>query len=291
MVRAIGVLGCDSRLGLEIFLFTTVSRTAVGPTQSPMQWVTGALPLGVKRPGRESDTLLHLVTRSRLRRGIPPFPHTSSWCLVKHRDNFTFTLFYCPPNSVEQSLCNGSHSPTQEIPGLSWNPKFHYCVRIRPRLTISWVSWIQYRHSHTICLRSTLILFSHLCLYLPFRLPDHFLYAFLHQCWHSSCFIIMAIISWRYWRMLCLNVSVVLCFRDVWIMMTLMELLKLVCKNTEVFPLSRHTSPHNWIYTVMFLIIRSTRMSSHILFIKVQATLQAYWPLVRKSDPSLPPRT
>jgi hypothetical protein len=41
--------------GLGISLFTTASRTALGPTQPPIQWVTGALSLGVKRPGREAD--------------------------------------------------------------------------------------------------------------------------------------------------------------------------------------------------------------------------------------------
>jgi hypothetical protein len=45
----------DSRRGLGIFLFTTATRTALGPTQPPMQWVPGALSLGVKRPGREAD--------------------------------------------------------------------------------------------------------------------------------------------------------------------------------------------------------------------------------------------
>jgi hypothetical protein len=42
-------------VGLGIFLFTTASRTALGPTQPPIQWVPGALSLGVKRPGREAD--------------------------------------------------------------------------------------------------------------------------------------------------------------------------------------------------------------------------------------------
>jgi hypothetical protein len=41
--------------GLGIFLFTSASRTALGPTQPPSQWVSGALSLGVKRPGREAD--------------------------------------------------------------------------------------------------------------------------------------------------------------------------------------------------------------------------------------------
>jgi hypothetical protein len=51
----LGVLGFDSRRGLGIFLFTTASRMALGPTQPPIQWVPGALSLGVKRPGREAD--------------------------------------------------------------------------------------------------------------------------------------------------------------------------------------------------------------------------------------------
>jgi hypothetical protein len=37
------------------FLFTAASRTALGPTQSPIQWVRGALSLGVKRLGREAN--------------------------------------------------------------------------------------------------------------------------------------------------------------------------------------------------------------------------------------------
>jgi hypothetical protein len=46
-------LGFGSRLRLGIFFFTTASRTALGPTQPPIQWVR--LSLGVKRPGCKAD--------------------------------------------------------------------------------------------------------------------------------------------------------------------------------------------------------------------------------------------
>jgi hypothetical protein len=42
-------------MGLGIFLFFTLSRLALGPTHSPIQWVPGALSLGVEWPGREAD--------------------------------------------------------------------------------------------------------------------------------------------------------------------------------------------------------------------------------------------
>jgi hypothetical protein len=77
----IGVLGFDSWWGLGIFLFTTASRMALGPTQSPIQWVPGALSLGAKRPGREAMLKL-------------PQYVFMAWCLVKHRDNFTFIFIF-----------------------------------------------------------------------------------------------------------------------------------------------------------------------------------------------------
>jgi len=48
----IGWSGFESQRGLEIFLFDTMTRPALGPKQPPIQWVPGALSLGVKRPER-----------------------------------------------------------------------------------------------------------------------------------------------------------------------------------------------------------------------------------------------
>jgi hypothetical protein len=50
-----GRSGFDSRQGMGIFLFTTASRPALGPTQPPIQWVSGFISPGVKQPGREAD--------------------------------------------------------------------------------------------------------------------------------------------------------------------------------------------------------------------------------------------
>jgi len=61
----IGVQGFDCRRGLRIFLFTTASSTALGPTLPPIQWVPGVLSLGVKRRGVKLTTHLHLVPMSK----------------------------------------------------------------------------------------------------------------------------------------------------------------------------------------------------------------------------------
>jgi hypothetical protein len=51
VVRGFGFRGG----GLRVFLFSTASRLALGPTQPPIQWILEALSPGPKRPGREGD--------------------------------------------------------------------------------------------------------------------------------------------------------------------------------------------------------------------------------------------
>jgi hypothetical protein len=89
----IGVLGFDSRRELGIFLFTTTSRIALGPTQPPIQWVRGALSLGVKRSEREADHSPQFSAEVKERMELYLyFLNTHSWrgVQLKHRDYLTF---------------------------------------------------------------------------------------------------------------------------------------------------------------------------------------------------------
>jgi hypothetical protein len=66
-----------------------------GPTQPPIQWVPGALSLGVKRPGHETDH--SHPSSAKVKELVVLCLHsnnTLSWrgAQLKHRDNFTFTL-------------------------------------------------------------------------------------------------------------------------------------------------------------------------------------------------------
>jgi hypothetical protein len=55
-LRAGRLRGRSSSPGrVKNFLFLTSSAPPMGPTQSPIQWVTGGSSPGVKRPGREAD--------------------------------------------------------------------------------------------------------------------------------------------------------------------------------------------------------------------------------------------
>jgi hypothetical protein len=81
----------ESRRGLGIFLLNTASRTVLGPSQPPIQWLPGALSLGLKQPGREAD---HSPPSSAEVKNAWSYSSTPqydfmAWCLVKHRGNFT----------------------------------------------------------------------------------------------------------------------------------------------------------------------------------------------------------
>jgi hypothetical protein len=101
--------GFDSLQRLRIFLFTTTSRPALGPTQSPIQCVSRVLSLGVKRSRREAD-----------------HSHPSS-ADVKNSWRYTSIPLMCLPGVVisqSTAVCNWE---TYVGPNPIWNIWFQPC--------------------------------------------------------------------------------------------------------------------------------------------------------------------
>jgi hypothetical protein len=74
-----GRLGFNFRQGQEIFLYSTLSRLALGPIQPFLQWALGSFSMGVKGPARGAD---HSPTSSAVVKNglaIPSLLDTSSW--------------------------------------------------------------------------------------------------------------------------------------------------------------------------------------------------------------------
>jgi hypothetical protein len=76
----------ESQQRMGIFLFTTVSRLVPGRTQPPIQWLSGALSLGVKRPECEADHSSPSSAEVKNAWGYtstPPISLHGAWCYVK----------------------------------------------------------------------------------------------------------------------------------------------------------------------------------------------------------------
>jgi hypothetical protein len=81
--------GQDSSVGLatgyglddwdSIFVFSIASRLALGPTQPPIQRVSGALSPGVKRQGRGADHSPSPGAEVKTAGATASLPNTSSW--------------------------------------------------------------------------------------------------------------------------------------------------------------------------------------------------------------------
>jgi hypothetical protein len=81
-------------VGLGVFLFDTMFRPALGPTQPPVRWVPGVLSLEVKRPEREADHSAPSSAEVKNAWSYTSIPQYAfmAWCLVKHGDNFTLPV-------------------------------------------------------------------------------------------------------------------------------------------------------------------------------------------------------
>jgi hypothetical protein len=92
--------GFECRQGLGIFIFTTLFRPALGTTQTSIQWVPGALSLGLKRPGRETDHSppCSAEVKNAWRYTTTPQYAFMAWCSVKAQGQ----LYLFPLQSVQK---------------------------------------------------------------------------------------------------------------------------------------------------------------------------------------------
>jgi hypothetical protein len=87
--------GLDYRISTpdrrKIFLYSITSRPVLGPSQSPTQWVPGALSPQVELLRREDD---HLPSSAEVKicGAIPPLSRTLSW--RRTGTNLPLTIFY-----------------------------------------------------------------------------------------------------------------------------------------------------------------------------------------------------
>jgi hypothetical protein len=80
------------------FLFSTLSRLAIGSIQPPIQWVLGAFSLGIKRTGLEADH--SPPTSAEVKINMDVYIHSPirlNGTVVKHRDNVPFFFFTFMP--------------------------------------------------------------------------------------------------------------------------------------------------------------------------------------------------
>jgi hypothetical protein len=121
---------------MGIFLFTTASRTALGPTQPPIQGVQGALSLEVKRPGVKLTTP----------------PNTPSWrnAQLKHRDNFTFnfTTNFAFPFSYFKLITGLLDKYVGLVVDFSVMPQLIYIVHISSYLNVKVTSLCFFLNEH-----------------------------------------------------------------------------------------------------------------------------------------------
>jgi hypothetical protein len=65
----------NSRQCQQISFFSTIPRPALVPTQSPIQWESGEISPGVKRPGLKADHSPSSSAEVKNGGAIPPLPH------------------------------------------------------------------------------------------------------------------------------------------------------------------------------------------------------------------------
>jgi hypothetical protein len=115
--------GLESRQGLGILFFDTMSRPTLGPNQPPMQWLPCALSLGISGQGVKLITHLHLVPRWK-----NEWSYTSTPQYVS-KDNFIFLSFFMNITKFDWNLVSSSafcsQKPSFYVPPLCKQTMLH----------------------------------------------------------------------------------------------------------------------------------------------------------------------
>jgi hypothetical protein len=90
------IIGVGIPEGAGNFSFDTASRPALGLTEPHLQWIAGALSLGVKWSGRDAYHSPPSSVEVRMCGAIPPFPQHSfmAWCAVKKAQGQLYFYLY-----------------------------------------------------------------------------------------------------------------------------------------------------------------------------------------------------
>jgi len=102
------------------FLFAITSRSTLGPSQPPSQWVLGAISPEVKRPGREADHSPPSSAEVKNERSYTSIRHTSLWHGTQLSIGlylvFYFSLMLCDSRRVHRLfIYTKMHTATARI--------------------------------------------------------------------------------------------------------------------------------------------------------------------------------
>jgi hypothetical protein len=124
----------NSLMVLGIFLFTTASRTALGPTQPPIQWVPRVLSLGVKQPGREADH--SLPSSAEVKECVelyPHYPNTPSWRGAQLKQADSFIRAICRVYSILLDLITQRKVQVGKLLITQFSPAYSYFLSLRSK--------------------------------------------------------------------------------------------------------------------------------------------------------------
>jgi hypothetical protein len=93
-------------------------QTGSGPTQTPVQWLPGALSPWAKRLGCETDHSHPSSAEVKNRKSLTSVSShvCMAWCLFKHMDNLIFTLPYKTKEDDIDRTCS-THGEMEPIQG------------------------------------------------------------------------------------------------------------------------------------------------------------------------------